>query len=423
MPSMKLNWSMLLRRRFGNSLTILLVAATAVFLLLYPRLITAAEAGLAHAYTAAEVTGWLYNAGGYEDPLIKPAIYEYILETRPIKEHYAYSYIKFGKADQALWELRKADRTLLSKSRDELMPILRDRLGGMAFIGYLSTLYGVNCADAETSFSRIQDEIRWLEGYSATDLAGEERIAIFPTLSGYRLDQEAELVLQKKNYQETGSEIRGIVSFKVVGLYDLKLGESTDSSLNTINMKAYCPLGAMRDLLNHPKWEFCVRSFSFTLHANRELLRFKDRLNALGLNKDQAVRAAIDDRILREAVAPIEKNLDLLRGLHAFFYALVALMSFFLCFLLTRRRKPEYAVMRMLGESRLQVTGQALWEQLVLCALGIGTGLLLLLLFGQGDHLAWGAIGLIIGCYFLGAAGAVLLTVRVDVMTILREKE
>ncbi len=420
---MKLNWSMMLRRRFGNLLTVLLVAATAVFLLLYPRLTTAAEKELAHAYTTTEVTGWLFNAGSYNDPLIKPEIYAAILETGSIKEHDAYSYIKFGTADQALWELRKEDRTLLGKSRQELMPILRERLGDMVFIGYLSTLYGVNGADAETSFSRIQDEVRWLDGYSAADLAGEERIAIFPTLSGYGLGQEAELVLQKNNYQEAGSKIREVVNFKVVGLYDLKLGESTDSGMNTINMKTYCPLGAMRNLLVHPQWEFCVRNFSFSIQVNRQLPSFKDRLTELGLDKDKAVRAAIDDRILQGAVAPIEKNLDLLRGLHGFVYALVALMSFFLCFLLTRRRKPEYAVMRMLGESRLQVTGQALLEQVVLCILGIGAGLLLLVLAGQKGGLDWGAISLIISCYFLGAVGAVLLTVRVDVMTILREKE
>ena len=77
--------------------------------------------------------------------------------------------------------------------------------------------------------------------------------------------------------------------------------------------------------------------------------------------------------------------------------------------------------MRMLGESRLQVTLKALLEQAALCLVGILLGCLLLLLTGGIPDLA--TCGIILGCYTLGAALAVLMTVRVDVMDILRDKE
>ena len=78
--------------------------------------------------------------------------------------------------------------------------------------------------------------------------------------------------------------------------------------------------------------------------------------------------------------------------------------------------------MRMLGESRLQVTLKALLEQALLCLLGILLGAAVLLIAGQGMPDP-AACGIILGCYTLGAALAVLLTVRVNVMEILRDKE
>lgn len=419
MNGMKLNWSMMRRRWLSSLFTALLIAVSTVFLLLYPELIKSAEAELTQAYESIEVTGWLLNAGGYSDPLISPETCDAVLNTGSIKEYYAYSYMTFGTVKQALWMLKMEDPKLLDKSQEELMRVLRQKLR-TAFPGYVNTLYGVNCADAEAALARIQNDITWLDGYSIDNFVGEETIVVFPVSSGYELGDEAELILRHvKGYKKSGSEVREIVNFKVAGLYDVNIaGTNVD-----INMTAYCPLSAMRKLLRASQWEFRIRSFSFTLQNNRELARFKDVLTELELDRSTSVRAAIDDRILQGTVAPIQKNVDLLTGLHAFLYALVALLGFFLCFLLSRARKPEYAVMRMLGESRLQVTGKALLEQAALCVVGVGLGIVTTLMVSGETKLSWAAAGLIAACYCAGAIIAVLITVRVDVMTILRDKE
>ena len=78
--------------------------------------------------------------------------------------------------------------------------------------------------------------------------------------------------------------------------------------------------------------------------------------------------------------------------------------------------------MRLLGESTTQVTVKALLEQMILCACGIVLGILILMSFGQGSLNAV-TCGIILVCYTLGATLAVLLTVRVNVMEILRDKE
>ena len=105
-----------------------------------------------------------------------------------------------------------------------------------------------------------------------------------------------------------------------------------------------------------------------------------------------------------------------------FFFAVVAVIGFFLCFLLARSRKSEFAIMRMLGESVSRITVKALREQFVLCAAGIvlGAGTVTLTGSGQMEPAICGGILL---CYTLGAAVAVMMTVHVNVMEILRDKE
>ena len=101
---------------------------------------------------------------------------------------------------------------------------------------------------------------------------------------------------------------------------------------------------------------------------------------------------------------------------------MVTAIGFFLCFLLVRGRKAEYAIMRMLGESTMQIILKVLLEQSLLCLLGVLFASLFVLMTGLGtvDLLICTIIML---CYSFGAAVAVLMTVRVNVMEILRDKE
>ena len=85
---------------------------------------------------------------------------------------------------------------------------------------------------------------------------------------------------------------------------------------------------------------------------------------------------------------------------------MVTAIGFLLSFLLARGRKPEYAVMRMLGESRLQITLKALLEQFVLCLGGVVLGAAAVMLLAQ-DSFRPSICAAILLCYTLGAAAAV----------------
>jgi len=90
--------------------------------------------------------------------------------------------------------------------------------------------------------------------------------------------------------------------------------------------------------------------------------------------------------------------------------------------LLARGRKAEYAVMRLLGESRAQITLKALLEQFLLCLLGVIFGAIIVG-FIERNSFNMGICAVILLCYTVGAAAAMILTIRVNVMDLLRDKE
>lgn len=187
--------------------------------------------------------------------------------------------------------------------------------------------------------------------------------------------------------------------------------------------RGYIPILAMEEFCQAQEWVFTINHFQFEVGNNRRLDELKQILREQGLGMtSRTVKAAIDDRILEGTVSPIRSNLALLEGLYRFFFAAVAGSGFFLCSLLARGRKAEYAVMRLLGESRFRVTFKALLEQASLCLAGILLGGVLLTMTGQGIPEVT-VCGIILCCYTFGAAAAVLLSVRVNVMEILRDKE
>lgn len=413
MKALELNYSMMGRRWLGNALTVTLVGAMAAFLLLYPKLIEEAQGELEQAYDSISVSGWMVNAAGNDDPRMPIETYTALLASGFIGEHYDAAYAGYATMHEAIEGMAKIGGDISTLGNMEQRDYVAESLNKL--LPASNRLYGVNAAEANATLFRIAQSIEWLEGYSNESFGGEEAILILPTSSGYGLGDTVDIILSRDDEMELPKEqrIRELFTFKVAGVYPTNSGA------------AYCPINALRAMLEgESKWGFSIRSFAFTLSDSRNASAFKDVLTRLGLDKNESLRAAVDDRILEGATSPIIKNIDLLTGLRPFLYGMVALMGFFLCFLLARGRKQEYAVMRLLGESRFCVTLKATLEQLTLCVLGLCAGAAaMLLLRDGGSWLDISVLGLIALCYCAGAALAAAIVVRVDVMSILRDKE
>ena len=103
-----------------------------------------------------------------------------------------------------------------------------------------------------------------------------------------------------------------------------------------------------------------------------------------------------------------------------FVYVIAVSVGFIASYLLTRRRKAEFANMRSIGVSKAGIFFGALFEQTVLCAAGATLGCALFALTWEDIFIERTLIFL--ACYVLGAAFSAAGAAGTDVLKLLRDK-
>lgn len=411
-------WHMAWRRKAACLLVVVSTMAATVFMLFYPSLIDNTRKRLEETYSSITVTGSILS----EDKIV-PAVSGSMWEKMQQSGYFSSLY------GSASFVIRTFPKDILEESAGEgaseqqkliafqnLLASFEEEDSG----GVSGSMKACSSFSAEDELVRIREDIRWLEGYDESCLEGDERICIISDKWGYAPGDTIPLLAR---VPVSKTQLEGIFHLKVAGTYPGKITK----------FAAVMPLKTMEDLTiaatavhkqagNPYAWNFGLNAVYFTVRDNQQLDQIKAAITESGLRSNKLVRVRIDDRILKETVGPIESNLAQLEGSYLFFFVMIAAIGFLLSFLLARGRKPEYAVMRMLGESRLQITLKALLEQFVLCLGGVLLGAAAVGIIGQ-EGFRPGVCAAILLCYTLGAAAAVLLTVRVNVMDILRDKE
>ena len=411
-------WHMAWRRKAACLLVVVSTMAATVFMLFYPSLIDNTRKRLEETYSSITVTGSILS----EDKIV-PAVSGSMWEKMQQSGYFSSLY------GSASFVIRTFPKDILEESAGEgaseqqkliafqnLLASFEEEDSG----GVSGSMKACSSFSAEDELVRIREDIRWLEGYDESCLEGDERICIISDRWGYAPGDTIPLLAR---VPVSKTQLEGIFHLKVAGTYPGKITK----------FAAVMPLKTMEDLTvaatavhkqagNPYAWNFGLNAVYFTVRDNQQLDQIKAAITESGLRSNKLVRVRIDDRILKETVGPIESNLAQLEGSYLFFFVMIAAIGFLLSFLLARGRKPEYAVMRMLGESRLQITLKALLEQFVLCLGGVLLGAAAVGIIGQ-EGFRPGICAAILLCYSVGAAVAVLLTVRVNVMDILRDKE
>ncbi|HIV36197.1 MAG TPA: hypothetical protein H9999_03170 [Candidatus Negativibacillus faecipullorum] len=411
-------WRMAWRRKAACLLVVVSTMTATVFMLFYPSLIDNTRKRLKETYSSITVTGSILS----EDKIV-PAVSGSMWEKMQQSGYFSSLY------GSASFVIRTFPKDILEESAGEgaseqqkliafqnLLASFEEEDSG----GVSGSMKACSSFSAEDELVRIREDIRWLEGYDESCLEGDERICIISDKWGYAPGDTIPLLAR---VPVSKTQLEGIFHLKVAGTYPGKITK----------FAAVMPLKTMEDLTiaatavhkqagNPYAWNFGLNAVYFTVRDNQQLDQIKAAITESGLRSNKLVRVRIDDRILKETVGPIESNLAQLEGSYLFFFVMIAAIGFLLSFLLARGRKPEYAVMRMLGESRLQITLKALLEQFVLCLGGVLLGAAAVGIIGQ-ERFRPGICAAILLCYTVGAAVAVLLTVRVNVMDILRDKE
>lgn len=411
-------WHMAWRRKAACLLVVVSTMAATVFMLFYPSLIDNTRKRLEETYSSITATGSILS----EDKIV-PAVSGSMWKKMQQSGYFSPLY------GSASFVIRTFPKDILEESAGEgvseqqkliafqnLLASFEEEDSG----GVSGSMKACSSFSAEDELVRIREDIRWLEGYDESCLEGDERICIISDKWGYAPGDTIPLLAR---VPVSKTQLEGIFHLKVAGTYPGKITK----------FAAVMPLKTMEDLTiaatavhkqagNPYAWNFGLNAVYFTVRDNQQLDQIKAAITESGLRSNKLVRVRIDDRILKETVGPIESNLAQLEGSYLFFFVMIAAIGFLLSFLLARGRKPEYAVMRMLGESRLQITLKALLEQFVLCLGGVLLGAAAVGIIGQ-ERFRPGICAAILLCYTVGAAAAVMLTVRVNVMDILRDKE
>lgn len=411
-------WHMAWRRKAACLLVVVSTMAATVFMLFYPSLIDNTRKRLEETYSSITVTGSILS----EDKIV-PAVSGNMWKKMQQSGYFSSLY------GSASFVIRTFPKDILEESAGEgaseqqkliafqnLLASFEEEDSG----GVSGSMKACSSFSAEDELVRIREDIRWLEGYDESCLEGDERICIISDKWGYAPGDTIPLLAR---VPVSKTQLEGIFHLKVAGTYPGKITKfAAVMPLKTIEDLTIAATAVHKQAGNPYAWNFGLNAVYFTVRDNQQLDQIKAAITESGLRSNKLVRVRIDDRILKETVGPIESNLAQLEGSYLFFFVMIAAIGFLLSFLLARGRKPEYAVMRMLGESRLQITLKALLEQFVLCLGGVLLGAAAVGIIGQ-EGFRPGICAAILLCYTVGAAVAVLLTVRVNVMDILRDKE
>jgi hypothetical protein len=163
-----------------------------------------------------------------------------------------------------------------------------------------------------------------------------------------------------------------------------------------------------------------------TLADNRRLSEFKQTAwrsfpRAGPVWDSRPFSMTIYDSAFYDILEPLRQNIILIDVATPFVYLVAVAVGFLVSFLLTRRRRAEFAIMRSVGIGKWNLFAGALMEQAVLCAAGAAAGMLVVWVFWGYGSVTRPAIYL--GCYTVGAAFSAIKAAGTDVLKILREKE
>lgn len=170
-------------------------------------------------------------------------------------------------------------------------------------------------------------------------------------------------------------------------------------------------------------------AISFTLKNLRDLNTFKDKLTEMGFStvgKISRVRTfmVIDDQVFMDSVNNLMRHIDYMNILYIAIYAISIGIGFIVSYLLTKTRKPEFAIMRSMGTSKGKTFTAFFIEQMLLCIFGV-------LLAVAGSTFFYGSLSELqfysvlgyFGCYIVGIAIAIIAMNKTNVLQILTARE
>lgn len=227
---------------------------------------------------------------------------------------------------------------------------------------------------------------------------------------------------------------------KVIVLEPLDMGEYT--VVGFMNIQNYTgleeqpdiilPFEAARKLFHESGIEFYASSAAFSLKDPYEMNAFKEEMKELQFleilpgaeNWYDGYGLSIRDETFIQAAEQLIRNKNLLVGILPFLGVVILCIGYITASLLIKGRKPEYAIMRSLGQAHgscfMTICLEYALTALAGCVLGSIAGAVFLK--GKAGMLLM-VTGVFMVCYFLGEAAALWPLKRMSVMTVLSQND
>jgi hypothetical protein len=170
---------------------------------------------------------------------------------------------------------------------------------------------------------------------------------------------------------------------------------------------------------------FYAERLYITVADNLELTPFKETASfsfarVRPIYDSRPFSLTVYDTDFYDTLEPLRLNIILVESATPFVYFIAVCVGFIASILMTRRRKPEFAIMRSVGVHRLKIFFAAVTEQAALCAVGavLGGGLVYLL----WDFYSIERTLLFTVCYLLGTVFSAVKAAGTNVLKILHER-
>ena len=294
-------------------------------------------------------------------------------------------------------------------------------------------LIGISSIDSSPGLSPLSGAyVEFFEGYDEGMFRTEEFICIVSEETYSTLDpehpvialsvQSTALILQEtETLDGDGQPVRQSImaaapfvdaSFLVVGL--------TYGAGNDI----YCPFWAAGALGMESDGSPLFSDILSALVAdNRRIGEFKEgalrHFVAPGVISERLpFSLTVFDGVFNDITHRLRQNILMIEIATPFVYFISVCIGFITSFLLTRHRKPEFAMMRSIGAGKAGVFACALAEQAALSLAGVAAGSVTFYAL-SGDAAPWQTL-IFWGCYLSGSALSAIKAAGTDVLKILR---
>lgn len=285
---------------------------------------------------------------------------------------------------------------------------------------YLGEMVGITSLSCDSQLLPENGSvITWMDGYDEAIFAGNEALCIVPQDLLTQLDLEDLKIVIDFSYTISNGyyeepEIREYqCTFKVAGSY-----------LGGDGLSVYCPYTIVQRIYRQLGETQALDSLRATLSNNDLLEALRSEMgkwfatpNPLAGNHSEYDYALdIDDALLVKTAATLENSITINRVCTAIVYIISAAAGFLIGFLMVRNRKKEIALMRTMGTPDRSIYFGFVFEQMLCVVLGIGLG---------GSYNGWqpaDRLGILAATYFVGLTVALLIFLRQNLLTTLKEE-